>query len=396
MIDTRQEMLIGLAEAAELEHNLACLYLFAAFSMKTTPAVDGVSADQALLLTGWKETILDISKQEMGHLGTVCNLLTAVGGVPHFRRANFPQPPKYYPPDIDFTLQRFGRMSLARFIEFERPETEPPLLALDVAPDPLLFTRIGDLYRKIRMGFEAIDEAKLFINLDAPQDSNWSASVDVFPVKNRAEALAAIDAILVQGEGTPTAPGDSHYERFKTIALELQQAIQTDPTFDPARNVANNPQSRKPRDAVAGSLISDAVTREVAELFNVLYGLMLRMLVQYYAYAGETAAQRTQLRTAAVRAMRFLIRPLGEALTRLPIGAGQPGVVAGAGFEVYGEEGFSTRPRVAWDIFIERLEIHAAQAQTLSGQVGSLGPVLTTVATRLTTMKNDLVAVKPT
>ena len=157
MIDTRQELLIALAEAAELEHNLACLYLFAAFTIKT----DGLTPEQVVMLQGWKETILDIAKQEMGHLGTVCNLLTAIGGTPSFRRANFPQPPKYYPPDIDMTLQRLGRPSLARFIEFERPEAAPSLELLDIAPEPLSYTRVGDLYRQIRNAFEAIEEALL-------------------------------------------------------------------------------------------------------------------------------------------------------------------------------------------------------------------------------------------
>jgi len=396
MIDTRQEMLIALAEACELEHNLACLYLFAAFTIKTDPVLDQVTPEQAAVLKRWKSSVLLIAKQEMGHLGIVCNLLTAIGGSSHFRRPNFPQPPKYYPPEIDFSLERFGWSALRRFIEFERPEDAEPLDLLAAAPDPLPFTRVGDLYRKIRAGFEAIAEDQLFINRDAPQDEDpWSPAVDVRRVQNRAEALAALDAIIEEGEGTPAASGNSHYELFKKIADELRAILQQDPSFAPARLVADNPQTRKPRDAQAGSLISDPLTREVAELFNVLYGLMLRVLTQYYAFSSETEPQRGAMRGALIQIMRQVIRPLGEQLTRLPMGPDHPELNAGPGFEIYGEEPLSTRPRVAWDVFLERLDLHGKQAQNLAAQLPSPN-ALGAIAQRLGSLHTQLTAIKPT
>jgi hypothetical protein len=42
---SREELIYLLAEAAEIEHNLMCCYLFAAFSLKTVD--DGLSAAQA-------------------------------------------------------------------------------------------------------------------------------------------------------------------------------------------------------------------------------------------------------------------------------------------------------------------------------------------------------------
>ena len=41
-IETRDDLLSTLAEASELEHNLMCLYLYAAFSLKESPT-EGVS-----------------------------------------------------------------------------------------------------------------------------------------------------------------------------------------------------------------------------------------------------------------------------------------------------------------------------------------------------------------
>ena len=101
-------------DAAELDHNLACLYLFASFSIKDK--VDELSdipeaeRDDVLNnisdgLLAWKEDILDIAIQEMGHLATVSNLLTLIGAEAHFDRPNFPPQDGYYPPDEEFVLE---------------------------------------------------------------------------------------------------------------------------------------------------------------------------------------------------------------------------------------------------------------------------------------------------
>lgn len=50
-----------------------------------------------------------LAVQEMLHLALASNLLTAVGASPHFRRPNFPQRSKYYPPSLQLpvTLRPF-------------------------------------------------------------------------------------------------------------------------------------------------------------------------------------------------------------------------------------------------------------------------------------------------
>src|SRR4051794_8928615 len=91
----------------------------------------------------------------MGHLGTVWNLTALIGGAAHASRANFPQPSgQYYPPAIDFALTRFGEDTLARFIEFERPEEQNFAETL-MPPDPLIYKRVGDLYHQIRQAISA-------------------------------------------------------------------------------------------------------------------------------------------------------------------------------------------------------------------------------------------------
>src|SRR3954451_15749970 len=74
-----------LNEAAELEHSLLVTYLFAVFSLKLDVSEGGVSYRQLELMRQWRATILRVARQEMEHLGIVCNLLTSIGEAPRMR-----------------------------------------------------------------------------------------------------------------------------------------------------------------------------------------------------------------------------------------------------------------------------------------------------------------------
>jgi len=87
---SREKLLHTLYEAAELEHNLMCTYLYAAFSLKAG-AGEGLSAEESAAVAGWRRVILDVAIDEMGHLAAVWNITAALGGSPPFRgRGNFP------------------------------------------------------------------------------------------------------------------------------------------------------------------------------------------------------------------------------------------------------------------------------------------------------------------
>src|SRR5437016_2657984 len=89
-VTTRNELIYLLSVATELEHSLACQYLYSAFSLKR-PGDPGLTPAQAKLVRGWSAMLDKIAIQEMLHLALGCNLLTAVGGAPNLRRPNFPQ-----------------------------------------------------------------------------------------------------------------------------------------------------------------------------------------------------------------------------------------------------------------------------------------------------------------
>jgi hypothetical protein len=53
-------------------------YLYAAYSL--APDNDGLTLEQQQAVRDWQATILEIAREEMGHLVSVQNLLQLIGG----------------------------------------------------------------------------------------------------------------------------------------------------------------------------------------------------------------------------------------------------------------------------------------------------------------------------
>jgi hypothetical protein len=397
VIDTREELVNNLTEAAELEHGLLCLYLFAAFSMRTRPS-KGITWTQAERIRAWEGRILEVARQEMAHLGSVSNMLTAVGGAPQLRRPNFPQKTRYFPvpsgsgvAHLAFTLERFSLATIERFVRFEAPEPEIAAVLAAVAPDPPEYITVGDLYRQIEAGFEHLADQNLFIGPQPAQDTDdWSANLRLHNVTNLEEAKRAIAFIVEEGEGTPTGDEQSHYATFKKIRDELLVEIASSHGFDPAWPVASNPLTRRHPDIAEDvTIIENEATREVAELFNAVYGTVVLMLMQYYAFAGEPTAQRDGLRASCRQAMSGVLRPLGEVLAQMPIGPSAPGQTAGPGFEFYTDLRLPHQTASSWLLFHERLRHEATECDRLSRKPGA-PPRLRFLQQNLTGLANNV------
>ena len=67
VLESREQLFSALGEAGELEHNLLCLYLYAAFSLKRTKE-EGLTAPQLDAVARWRQEILGIALEEMTHL----------------------------------------------------------------------------------------------------------------------------------------------------------------------------------------------------------------------------------------------------------------------------------------------------------------------------------------
>lgn len=372
-ITTREELIGALAVASELEHALAAQYLFAAYSMKKRPS-EGLTEAQVELARGWAGVILAVAREEMGHLATVTNLATAVGGAPHLNRPSFPQPAgTYYPEPFEMTLERFGSRSLGRFVRFEQP---PDLPSPDerLAPGVLHFDFLGDLYRQLDQGLVALagqfGEAALFVGPKEAKDrDNWGHGAVVRGIRDLASARAAIKDVVEEGEGTPGHTERSHWARLRAVQLRLEQESAADPRFDPARDVVPNPATRAFPDAGPGAtVLPPGPAMEVAELFNHLYSSVLRMIDQFYSYGGESPAQREGLQACSRRAMSAILRPLAEVLTELPVDDDDRR--AGPGFETFTLLELPTSLPARWAVLDDRLERAARVCRALSTEPG--------------------------
>ena len=187
-VPTSREQLWGLlAEAAEIEHHLMCCYLYAAFSLKEGLDEDLDEAELAAVQR-WRQEILAVAIEEMGHLATVCNLLSATGAPAHLAHQNFPVAPGYHPAGVVVKLTPFNPQTLAHFIYLERPEDsdladgagfEPPRDYMrDSRMDRLMsvatdYATVGELYRSINLGLarlvESLGAERVFIGDPAHQ-----------------------------------------------------------------------------------------------------------------------------------------------------------------------------------------------------------------------------------
>jgi hypothetical protein len=85
---SREQLLYLLHEASEIEHNLMCCYLYAAFSLKVADA--RWSPRQAEAVARFRRVLTSVALEEMTHLCNVANLVASLGGLPHFGRPNLP------------------------------------------------------------------------------------------------------------------------------------------------------------------------------------------------------------------------------------------------------------------------------------------------------------------
>jgi CDGSH-type Zn-finger protein/truncated hemoglobin YjbI len=378
VIEHREALIYMLCEAAELEHGIMCQYLYAAFSLKQS-ADEGLTATEAEAVQRWRKHIFHIAAQEMLHLSLVQNLLSAIGAAPHLSRPNFPQPASHYPAGVHLTLLPFGEEALRHFMFLERPEgmdigdaegmaafekaapaAMPRVQVGEIVPRGQDFATVGHLYRSIEAGVahlaSKLGDAALFVGPPRAQATQqyfgWPELVAVTDV---ASAQRAIDEILEQGEGPRGHWKDAHFGQFVTILDEYMQLREANPAFDPVRPVI--PLNVRPSERDTGiPLATDPVARQVMDLFNVSYEILLLMLQRFFAHTEETDPQLKALADAAVNLMFQAIEPTGDLVTTLPAGPDYPGRTAGPSFELFYESDYVLPHReAAWVLLVERI-----------------------------------------
>lgn len=295
----RDEVVFLLHTGAEIEHALLVQYLYAAYSLKSTKEVP---AEHGAKVRAWKKTLLDIAREEMGHLITVQNLLRLIGGPLNLEREDYPFRTQLYP--FHFRLEPLSKGSLAKYVVAEMPYADfhpdeiKEIVAQATGAATMEVNQVGAIYARVmqllsvgREGGEPhLGEEDFISEADARQAGYgaWGGadSVLVPDIANREDALFALGELAEQGEGLEdSADRPSHYQRFLSIYREFPEAGE----WEPAHAVPVDPQSG-PSEGITRDEREGRITHprslKWARVFNLRYRLLLAYLSHFLQSEG--------------------------------------------------------------------------------------------------------------
>ncbi len=392
-LEKRRLLTNSLVEAAELEHNVMCLYLFAAVSLKKRVS-EGVSFSQLEKIRRWEASILAVARQEMEHLAIVNNLLTAIGECPNLSRSDYPFTFHDNSVKISFSMEPFSLETMLHFICYEMPSKLSPsdekfMEEIIDGFKPGDFDGIFRLYEEIKMLFCEIPDQYLFVGPPGAQFTTDEIvpstsilgvnlrgvpkyDISISAVTDQRSAMKSIQQIIDEGEGSEGSNTITHFLQFLQIYKELQQELDEHPGFSPARPVVSNPKTQSKlnhTDNVSEyvHLITNAATNQVAELFDLVYENQILFLMRYFMHTDETESELNALQYAVFfPMMTALVRPLAEILTELPAYS-DTGIqkTAGPPFTLTRRLKSLPHKKAAWKVLQMQLRLMAEMSENL-------------------------------
>jgi hypothetical protein len=362
----RERAIALLHLGSEVEHALMVEYLYAAYSLDECQEGE----HRRDLVKRWRAMILEIAREEMGHLASVQNILTLIGGPLCFEREDYPIiAPNLWP--FPFELEPLTKDSLAKYVLTEAPSDEV-LAKLHLTEeidrikqrlkhgDHLTVNRVGVLYGDLLELFTAgpMIQGPIAPGVDHPFVATVDIQADSRPFQvdpsawglgykellievasDRPSALAALSKVSIQGEGPLTADDEglqaefekSHFGRFLAIYREFPEQSE----WSPARPVATNPSTDphvkdKPHRFIMGP------AAPWATLANLRYRMLL-LYLQHSFYVEAPSLHPTRSPRGALVSWIFgemyNLRSLSEILMGMPLRPGSS-VMAGPPFEL--------------------------------------------------------------
>jgi hypothetical protein len=333
----RDEAIFLLHAAAEVEHELMLQYLYAAYSLPE---------DAEPPVADWRNTLLDVAREEMGHFLTVQNLLRIIGGPLRLGRGHSPDVADLHP--FPYALEPFTRGALAKYIVAEMPHGAQDIDDIIGEAERAAgrssgaLHRVGRIYVRIEellRGFRLFERA---VELRGRQGTaaEWGGGATMFadPIEDPAAAMAALRRIALQGEGLDVNDDvASHFERFLRMYRNWPDGV------TPAQAVPTNPHALD---------FDEPQARAWAELLNVRYRLLLATLGHGLTLAGNEDERRPLLVRASLAEMRFLAA-IAQKLPALPLGGN---AVAGAPFELPYTTDLPDQEEDRWRHYLDVLE----------------------------------------
>lgn len=391
-LSPRDLLTLLLHVAAELEHCLMVEYLFAAWSLGGSQ----VPAEHRDAVARWREVILGIAKEEMGHLITVQNALRLLGAPLNLGRQDPPWDSDFYP--FPFMLEPLTLDALARFVYAEAPTRWSGHLADEVrkragADGAMPLHHVSELYDLVIAMVQ--DPGKTPDSWFKPETYPFQASWDewgrgyqggargnalqgnppetpdvlVLPMDSRDALVKALQAIATQGEA-PKRSGDpaesSHFMRFRRIYEEMRGLE----GWSPARPVAKNPYapispSGKALDPLPGCTpITDPEAQLWAHLFNIRYRLLMFGISHAFRVSGVDGPRGMIIHTSF--AEMYNLRSIAQMLVTTPLGDGSD-QVAGPPFQMPYTLELPPEPDEVWRAHLAILDASFDVARELRG-----------------------------
>lgn len=325
-IETREKLIDALQRAAILEFSTIPPYLCALYSIKdvTTQAF---------------QTLRSVVLEEMLHLNLVSNLVNSIGGFPVFvvgGNALVPSYPGYIfnqdPPSGPYVQLMAASTDLMQqvFMEIEKPA---PYNAPAQEDD---FVTIGQFYKAIEQGFEncVATEPDLFTKYGPGFQRTdlyfGSGGGKAIYVDSLDTAKLAIKEIVQQGEGA--TPPKQEYQDKQPFGTYNYYGYRSDDTYGPILGTPLDLSHYfKFKDLADGKIPLGTVypmipnpsldefesrwTRQLAELFNDAYGLMINTLQILFSCQSEP----DPFYTIIVPLMQGVFTTLSTQLMQLPV-----------------------------------------------------------------------------
>lgn len=390
----RERAVYLLHVGAEVEHALMAQYLYAGYSLGGPHLTD---PDHQRLAQQWRATVLEIAREEMGHWATVNNLLTLIGGPLAFERQDYPSPTDLYP--FPFELEPLTKKSLGKYVLCEMPnekiisdlglqaEMDQIRKLVDADVDKVAVHRVGLIYDAVAALFTSPSQPKdpkpappSFVSSSDIQSQSirfqvtpaeWGLGykdILIETANDRASALAAIQAISVQGEGSTIGEFDqSHFGKF----LNIYRQFPDEGEWQPAKSAATNPTTDQsaPRD----SRITNSIALDWAQLFNLRYRMLLMYLTHAFRIEAPLKASgrtpRGLLLSWAFGEM-YNLRSITEILMTLPLHEADEDVLAGPPYEMPYSLGIGARDPDRWRLHRDLLLASQQYVQRLRADGG--------------------------
>jgi hypothetical protein len=314
--------------------------------------------------------ILIISKQEMLHLTLAGNMLRAIGRNQALYDKDFipTYPDQIFYDKVDIKLGPADKRTLESFVQVERPHQPRNWASRTVLER---YRSIGHFYEHVKQGIEALcPEGSGPCALFRHNHDKQFGDTEIFKhsgpvtVKDRASGLAALEKIVVQGEGAHPDDPNSHYNIFQRFLKEHETWKCHDYLEDPK----------------TAKYESTPFVHKLSLAFDALYCYLLQTIDRAWETSRDNATVARKHLVANIRKIMIAMTRVAELLVVQKLTSGKSPAPC---FEFYPPGGSPLSPE---DLF-KGLKAEISEAAKLIGDAAIQNSALVEITTAIDACK---------